>query len=154
MRWLGSSIHHSFDTGEHHANVALRTQGREYQSAIDDPATVVLVAEDEWDPAEGECAYESLRKSPMYSHGTDTRVRIIVGVCSINLKPGSAYVGLFQAGCKRVSPLKTSLGRGTDYVKAHVGKSGVHAALGEVNRDQSAEAVQRYAEATAPAKTK
>lgn len=71
---------------------------------MQDPSVVILVVEDAWNPNEGEYMYKALRKSPKYRVETDAQAKVVVGVCSINLKPGSSYRGRFQAGCKRVSP--------------------------------------------------
>jgi hypothetical protein len=62
---------------------------------IDDPNSIVLVSIDTWQPMEPGHAYEGLRKCNMYCHGKD-QARMIVGVCSINLKPNSSFIGLAQ----------------------------------------------------------
>jgi hypothetical protein len=71
---------------------------------MQDPSVAVLVVEDSWDPNEGEYMYKALRRSPKYRLETGALAKVVVGVCSINLKPGSSYKGRFQDGCKRVSP--------------------------------------------------
>lgn len=68
----------------------------EYHASIIDPNTVVLVAEDELEPNENEQVYEALRKSPLHVPGDNPLARVIVGICSITLKPGSSFVGQFQ----------------------------------------------------------
>ncbi|KAF1916881.1 hypothetical protein BDU57DRAFT_517268 [Ampelomyces quisqualis] len=65
----------------------------EYENAIQDPAFVVLVAEDILQPDEAEHVYEALRFAcPSSCAGK----KGIVGVCSFKLKPGSCYVSHLQ----------------------------------------------------------
>ncbi|CAN9438548.1 unnamed protein product [Alternaria alternata] len=58
-----------------------------------DPACVVLVAEDVIDEDESEHVYDAIRES---FKSVALRRRGIVGVCSIQLKPESAYTHQFQ----------------------------------------------------------
>lgn len=60
-----------------------------------DPAQVVLVAEDEPEPDESAQVYEALRMSALYEPPRGQGARVIVGVCSIALKPGSPHIGSF-----------------------------------------------------------
>jgi hypothetical protein len=72
----------------------------EYAQAIEDPACVVLIAEDLLEADEAEHIYKALRSAcPLSRPGQ----KAIVGVCSITLKPGSCYVGHFQPAGKHVS---------------------------------------------------
>ncbi|KAF2464864.1 uncharacterized protein BDR25DRAFT_271082 [Lindgomyces ingoldianus] len=108
----------------------------EYQSAIRNPADVVLVAEDVWDPDEGLGVYGALRGSSMYKFGSSpTADKVIVGVCSINLKPGSWRIGRFQTGNHVDSPTPAT-------------------PFSTQNRDQCAMSLELYGAATAPAKAK
>lgn len=87
---------------------------KEYHSAILDPACIVLVAEDAPIESETESVYEALRVAPVYGHGKDASSRkVVVGVASIVIKPGSCYIGLFQTRSKLVSTVWLSLGRGS-----------------------------------------
>jgi hypothetical protein len=64
----------------------------------------VLVVEDDWQSTETASVYDALRTSPMYDlEGVDKVQRVVVGVCSLDLKPGSWHRGKFQSGGKRVS---------------------------------------------------
>lgn len=68
----------------------------QYKADIDDPATVVIVTEDAVNEREGEFVYEALRKAPLSGLKSDPNTKVIVGVCSIDLKAGSARIGQFQ----------------------------------------------------------
>jgi hypothetical protein len=78
----------------------LSSYWRAYQSDLENPATVVLVAEDVSKQAEKDCVYQALRQSPMYSMGANGMCKAVVGVCSIDLKPDSWRMGQFQCECK------------------------------------------------------
>lgn len=65
----------------------------QYESALKDPCSMVLVAEDILEEAESHHVYRELQWafSPQPSQRKD-----IVGVAGIQLKPGSSYAGQFQ----------------------------------------------------------
>lgn len=72
----------------------------EYENAINDPAFVVLVAEDILESDEAEHVYDELRFAcPASCAGK----KGIVGICSFKLKPGSCYAGHLQPAGKHVS---------------------------------------------------
>jgi len=70
----------------------------EYQAALQDPGSVVIVSEDIVEETETEHLYEALRRTPVSKPQPDANRRVIVGVCSITLKKGSQRVGQFQPG--------------------------------------------------------
>jgi hypothetical protein len=73
----------------------------EYDRAIKDGTSVVLVAEDTLNEAEGADVYPALREAVAYTRGASTLERkIVVGVASIDIRPGSSYIGLFQPPCE------------------------------------------------------
>ena len=74
----------------------------EYGESIRDPAYVVLVAEDTVETDEAGHVYEALKSLCWPS--TPGR-KVIVGLCSIFLKPGSSYTGHFQSTSKLVSTI-------------------------------------------------
>ncbi|KAJ4297709.1 hypothetical protein N0V90_005604 [Kalmusia sp. IMI 367209] len=123
----------------HHAaypDDTLRSYLSEYQRAIVDPASVVLVAEDIIDDREGDHVYPALRQAAAYSPGAGSvGSKVVVGVASVAIKPGSSYIGQFQPTCS------TDLSR-----------------LGAIppnpNRDFCKDRVRIYNEATDPAKAK
>lgn len=87
----------------------LLTPGHEYESLVADPTNVVLVAEDVLDPEESGKVYDALRKSPLHRPGLIPEARVVVGVCSIALRPGSLLIEPIQAihdRCKRASSFK------------------------------------------------
>lgn len=90
----------------------------EYHAAILDPASVVLVTEDTLINGEGESVYKALQAASAYSPGAAFGVKTVVGVASINIKPGSSYIGQFHTRCKLVSTVALSLGREIDASKA------------------------------------
>jgi hypothetical protein len=123
---------------------------------IMDPSTVVLVAEDAVDADEAEKVYEALRQCPLHRPGRPPQVKVVVGVCTISLRPGSALIGQFQndeKGCKLVRFFKAPTVV-TDRSQAYVESLEVRALLSELSRDQSAEAIKEYENATAQAKTR
>lgn len=75
----------------------LSAPGLEYKSSIVDPTQVVLVAEDTFEPTESAHVYEALRRSILNRPGKSQDARVVVGVCSIVLKPGSPHAGSFYA---------------------------------------------------------
>ncbi|ORY00360.1 hypothetical protein BCR34DRAFT_112754 [Clohesyomyces aquaticus] len=107
----------------------------EYRKAILDPATVVLVSEDMWDPNESQAVYEALRRIAAFNHRPSPTCKVIVGICSINLKPGSWRIGQFQTG-------------------NHVHSPPPAPAPETQNRDQNPRTLELYGEATGPAKAK
>ena len=108
---------------------------REYEAAIRDPACVVLVTDDILDLRETEHVYEALRG--VYGPQSPIK-RAIVGVCSLNLKPESSYVGQFQSPGQR----------------ARVIGGFEHGHDGDLKRDQCVEAVKVYSAVTGPVKAK
>jgi hypothetical protein len=65
---------------------------------------VVLVAEDTLNEAEGADVYPALREAVAYTPGASTLgSKIVVGVASIDVKPGSSYIGLFQPPCELIN---------------------------------------------------
>jgi hypothetical protein len=74
----------------------------EYEESIRDPAYVVLVAEDTLETDEAGHVYEALKSVCWPS--TPGR-KVIVGLCSIFLKPGSPYTGHFQSTSKPVGTI-------------------------------------------------
>lgn len=72
----------------------------EYEEMMRDPAYVVLVAEDTIETVEADHVYEALKSACWPSNpGRE----MIVGLCSIFLKPGSPYTGYFQSASEHVS---------------------------------------------------
>ncbi|KAF2116779.1 hypothetical protein BDV96DRAFT_491189 [Lophiotrema nucula] len=116
----------------------LSSYWRAYLSDFKDPTAIVLVAEDARKDDEAHSVYDALRNSTMYETGTDPKSKTIVGVCSVNLKPDSWRVGLFQDGSKHAP---------------HVDPPGPHAADNS-NRDFDQDAYALYNELTSPAKKK
>ncbi|KAF2873041.1 hypothetical protein BDV95DRAFT_491126 [Massariosphaeria phaeospora] len=110
----------------------------EYQAAIRDPGSVVIVAEDLVDEKEDGGVYEALRTASAYSACLVVGVQVVVGVCSINLRPGSPHIGQFQSGSKLIQSTCSN----SDKV------------LTDLSRDVDDEAARLYNEATAPAKAK
>ncbi|KAF2017330.1 hypothetical protein BU24DRAFT_343565 [Aaosphaeria arxii CBS 175.79] len=105
----------------------------EYREEIHDPASVVLVVEDNRVETEQDHAFEALRASSLYSYGWNSDgAKTIVGVCGIDLKPGSSRIGEFQ-------PEKPPQPKAT---------------CPTVNRDMSPEALHTYSLATAGAKAR
>lgn len=93
-------------------NDTLSSYWMEYRAAILDPACVVLVAEDGLKEDEGGKVYSALREAAAYSPGAGpVGMKVVVGVASINLKPGSSYIGQFQTRCKLVRTVGLSLDR-------------------------------------------
>ncbi|KAH3910185.1 hypothetical protein HBI56_222680 [Parastagonospora nodorum] len=72
----------------------LASYWNEYEESIRDPAYVVLVAEDFIETDEADHVYEALKSACRPS--TPGR-KVIVGLCSVLLKPGSSYTGHFQS---------------------------------------------------------
>ncbi|KAF2190761.1 hypothetical protein K469DRAFT_392320 [Zopfia rhizophila CBS 207.26] len=107
----------------------------EYQAAIHDPASVVIVAEDSWNEDERASVYEALRRISSSKPKMTSSGKVVVGVCSINLKPGSRRVGQFQT-------------------VDHVDPPERDAVQNMQQRDQCPKALEIYSKATAPAKTK
>jgi hypothetical protein len=105
---------------------------REYEAAIKDPSCVVLVADDTLDTKEAEHVYEALRICGPQS----LKKMDIVGVCSLNLKPKSSYVGRFNSPDQQVNATD-GFGRGHD-----------------LKRDQCGDAVMVYDSITGPVKAK
>ncbi|EAT84842.1 hypothetical protein SNOG_07376 [Parastagonospora nodorum SN15] len=77
----------------------LASYWNEYEESIRDPAYVVLVAEDFIETDEADHVYEALKSACRPS--TPGR-KVIVGLCSVLLKPGSSYTGHFQSTSKHV----------------------------------------------------
>jgi hypothetical protein len=74
---------------------------------ISDPGVVVLVAEDIFSPQECEHVFDALRKSPLYKTVASPESKVVVGVCTISLKPGSSLVDHLktdQTGGKQLAP--------------------------------------------------
>ncbi|KAF2272938.1 uncharacterized protein EI97DRAFT_445388 [Westerdykella ornata] len=121
----------------------------EYHEEIVDPASIVLVAEDVFDPHEDESVYDALRKCSLHKQGKNEQVKVVVGVCSINLRPGSPFIGRLneeRAWRKHTTPrLLTS----PDMLKAQMQSPAMPRKL---SRDQSARAVKQYEDATGSAK--
>lgn len=117
------------------ANHGRTTPGLEYESSIMDPEQVVLVAEDAPEPNESAHVYEALRMSTLHEPGRSLDARVIVGVCSIALRPGSPHIGSFYTPQLQAFPRM---------------KKG----LSSLTRDQNPEAMKKYAEATGPVKEK
>lgn len=66
-------------------------------------ASVVLVAEDIVEDAEDEDVYPALRNTAAYSQCVGSMgSKIVVGVASVAIKPGSPYIGQFQPKCKLI----------------------------------------------------
>ncbi|KAF2199338.1 hypothetical protein GQ43DRAFT_376509 [Delitschia confertaspora ATCC 74209] len=110
----------------------------EYESAIEDPGSVVIVSEDDVSEKDPDGLYEALRKVPSTYPRQDANGKIIVGVCSITLNSGSGRVGQFQPGGKHVRPHLTT------------GSSGVKMQ----QRDQHGCATEMYNKLSGPAKAK
>ncbi|PSN63811.1 hypothetical protein BS50DRAFT_89484 [Corynespora cassiicola Philippines] len=125
----------------------------EYDAAIRDPATVVLVAEDDFREAECERVYDALRSTPMYNASLGPKRRVVVGISSLYLRPGSSYIGKFQGGCKVIRAVTLSSDRGADSTEAD-GIPGQPEVFTNLERDCCARANQVYSAATNPAKTK
>jgi hypothetical protein len=104
----------------------------QYKKAMKDPACVVLVAEDVIDEHESEHVYDAIRES---FKSVALRRRGIVGVCSIQLKPESAYTHQFQP--------PEMLANLNERLSAH-----------DLERDQSIEAANIYDAVTRPTKLK
>jgi hypothetical protein len=104
----------------------------QYKKAMKDPACVVLVAEDVIDEDESEHVYDAIRES---FKSVALRRRGIVGVCSIQLKPESAYTHQFQP--------PEMLANLNERLSAH-----------DLERDQSIEAANIYDAVTRPTKLK
>jgi hypothetical protein len=68
----------------------------EYEAAICDPNSVVLVAEDLQDPQELEKAYDALRDVTLSTCPLTPGKTVITGVSSIALPPGSYWSGRLQ----------------------------------------------------------
>ncbi|KAF2740992.1 hypothetical protein EJ04DRAFT_454341 [Polyplosphaeria fusca] len=131
----------------HHASFpedTLSSYWRCYLSELQDPAAAVLVAEDVGEQDERSHVYDALRHSPMYDTLQDGRARVVVGVCSIDLKPESWRMGQFS---------RSSSGRGADH-QAHVDPPGHHVLYNTLDRDFSDEAYAVYNQMTGPAKKK
>jgi hypothetical protein len=65
---------------------------------ISDPAVVVLVAEDAFNPMESQSVAEPLRQTILNRQTATPQGKVVVGICSINLKPGSTLIGQFKTG--------------------------------------------------------
>ncbi|KAH7116897.1 hypothetical protein B0J11DRAFT_103544 [Dendryphion nanum] len=113
----------------------LSSYWKEYHQEIQDAAVVVLVVEDLWDDSEHDSAYEALRTSPSYCARNGSQGRVVVGVCSIDLKPGSWRIGRFQPQINE------------ELLQLYSAPNGLI-------RDMSPVAIKIYGEATAPAKAK
>ncbi|OAG07110.1 uncharacterized protein CC84DRAFT_1204701 [Paraphaeosphaeria sporulosa] len=106
----------------------------EYDRAIRDGTSVVLVAEDTLDETEGNDVYPALRDATAYTPGASTSgSKLVVGVASVDIKPGSSYIGMFQP------PRSTDQTDGRDLPA-------------NAQRDLCEERVRAYKEATTPAK--
>ena len=57
---------------------------------------MVLVIEGPWNPRECDKVYDALRHHAMYVSGAEPHAEVVVGVCSIDLKPGSIRMGTLQ----------------------------------------------------------
>ncbi|KAF2655316.1 hypothetical protein K491DRAFT_599177 [Lophiostoma macrostomum CBS 122681] len=121
---------------EHPADT-LSSYWLEYRDEIKDPASVVLVVEDSWKPKERDKVYDALRHHAMYVSGADAPVKVVVGVCSIDLEPGSARIGQLQPA-------------GKHFAEVVEPPSGITT----LNRDQSTVALDVYSTLTGPAKKK
>ncbi|KAF2447072.1 hypothetical protein P171DRAFT_384125 [Karstenula rhodostoma CBS 690.94] len=108
----------------------------EYERAIKDGTSVVLVTEDTLNEMEGADVYPALREAAAYAPGAGTLgSKIVVGVASIDLKPGSSYIGLFQP------PSSTD-------------QTELRTLPANPKRDLCEERVHAYNEATTPAKAR
>lgn len=115
----------------------------EYTAALQDPACVVLVAEDTIQEDEALCVYEALRS--IYEPAS-FRSRGIVGVCSLSLKPNSPYLGHFHSAKERLPASGENVNASTLSPQQH--------ALYNRKRDQSSIAISIYNDLTQPAKLK
>lgn len=62
------------------------------------------MAEDTLNETEGTDAYPALREATAYTPGASTLgSKIVVGVASIDIKPGSLFIGLFQPPCELIN---------------------------------------------------
>jgi hypothetical protein len=80
----------------------LASYWNEYEESMRDPAYVVLVAEDFIKTDEAEHVYEVLKSA---CRPSTPRMKAILGLCTILLKPGSPYTGHFQSTSKHVSTM-------------------------------------------------
>ncbi|KAF1977849.1 hypothetical protein BU23DRAFT_451407 [Bimuria novae-zelandiae CBS 107.79] len=109
----------------------------EYDQAMKDPMSVVLVAEDVLKENEGDDEYPALKNAATYRPmNSSIGSKVVVGVASICMGNGSAYTGMFQAMCELASSSESRL------IPANP------------NRDCCKERVRIYNEATAPAKAR
>lgn len=81
-----------------------------------DPQSLVLVAEDLVDDDEAEGEYPALKTASVYRPvAAPAGSKIVVGVASLQLKPGSVYKATFQPVCeligRRFCSLDTTLTR-------------------------------------------
>lgn len=65
---------------------------------INDPAVVVLVAEDDFNSIENQPRLQSLQQATLRRPTATPQGKVIVGVCSIILKPGSSLIGQLKNG--------------------------------------------------------
>lgn len=62
------------------------------------------MVEDTLDVNEGDSVYAALRGAAAYSPGTGCAgSKVVVGIASVNIRPGSSYQGMFQ-------PMRESIG--------------------------------------------
>jgi hypothetical protein len=120
----------------------------EYEATIQNPAYVVLVAEDVLEADEAEHVYKALQSAYRSPH---PRKYGIVGVCSILLKPESLYVGLLQPASKHVSATRTGPNEATNTAEGYSGFR-TEQTIRRMARDQCAEALGVYEFITGPPK--
>ncbi|KAL5438186.1 hypothetical protein PMIN07_011752 [Paraphaeosphaeria minitans] len=117
-------------------NDTLLSYWSEYDRAIKDGTSVVLVAEDTLKETEGSYVYPALKGATAYTPGASTLAsKLVVGVASVDIKPGSSYIGLFQPPCS------------TDQRE-------VRDFSANARRDLCEKRVRAYNEATTPAKVR
>ncbi|KAF2497451.1 hypothetical protein BU16DRAFT_605888 [Lophium mytilinum] len=114
----------------------------EYEAAIHDPNTVVLVAEEAQDPQELQKAYGALHDITLSTCPLTPGKTVITGVSSISLAPGSIWSGRLQP---------TGNAALTSDVSDLLPKNSSEAPL---QRDQCSRGGELYSKATAPAKAK
>jgi hypothetical protein len=76
-----------------------------YHAELQDPASIVIVAEDTLGECnEGTKVYQALQQASSYRPSSGPPgAKVIVGVASISLRPGSCYIGRFHTRSKPVS---------------------------------------------------
>lgn len=106
--WLGSTPCHE-ECGANLGPQACSPYCSEYNQAIRDGTSVVLVAEDTVIATEETQVYPALREATAYTLGASTLgPKLVVGVASVDMNPGSLYAGLLQPHCEPIILLKSS----------------------------------------------